>query len=333
MKRTLPLLLVLLSGALPARAQQQTEDTTYVPRVAKPAFTQRHPVVLIDEAHCNLFSTKDLYRGFVTLLRADGMTVFPSRQAFSAALLRSADVLVVADAAATRELNAPTAREPAFRPSECDAVRDWVRAGGALLLVADHAPFASAMDSLGTRFGVEMGKSRTVDTRRVDRETGNIACVAFTREHRTIGDHAITRGRDRSERIQRVVVFGGQSLEGPPGSTKLLVLGPSALDVPISPDSRREATPEQRRKVDPSAEVTSPGAVPAVGRAQALAFAYGKGRVVVLGDGAMLATQFVLGNDAKRMGKDTLRIGLNRPDLDNQQFLLNGMRWLARGLD
>jgi hypothetical protein len=333
MKRSLLLVLALLAGAPPARAQTQVEDSTYLPRVEKPTFTQRHPVVLIDEAHNNLFTTRGMYRSFTALLRGDGFTVFPSRQAFSAALLKNADVLVVADASLTRNLNGPDAREPAFRREECDVVRDWVRSGGALLLIADHAPFGSAMDSLGTRFGVDMGKSRTVDTRRVDRETGNIACIAFTREHKTIGDHPITRGRNRAERINRVIVFGGQSLEGPPGSVELLVLGPSALDVPISPDSRLEATPEQRRRADPNAEVTTPGSVPAVGRAQGLAFDFGKGRVVVLGDGAMFGTQFVFGNEAQRMGKDTLRIGINRPDLDNQQFALNVMHWLARALN
>jgi hypothetical protein len=333
MRRTLLLVLALLAGAPVARAQTQVEDTTWVPRVAKPAFSKTHPVVLIDESHNNLFTTRGMYRGFAALLRDDGLTVFPSKQAFSAALLKTATVLVVADASPTRNYNGTDAREPAFRREECDAVRDWVRDGGALLLIADHAPFGSAMDSLGARFGVDMGKSRTVDTRRVDRETGNIACVAFTREHKTIGEHPITRGRDRSERIQRVVVFGGQSLEGPPGSAKLLVLGPSALDLPISPDSRREATPEQRKRADPDAEVSTPGAVPAVGRAQGLAFDYGKGRVVVLGDGAMFGTQFALGNEAQRMGKERLAIGLNRPDLDNQQFALNVLHWLARLLD
>ena len=30
----------------------------------------------------------------------------------------------------------------------CDAVRDWVKAGGALLLIADHAPMGAANQSL-----------------------------------------------------------------------------------------------------------------------------------------------------------------------------------------
>ncbi len=33
------------------------------------------------------------------------------------------------------------------------------------------------------------------------------------------------------------------------------------------------------------------------------------------------------------MGKDALRLGLNRTDLDNRQFALNVVRWLAGALD
>jgi hypothetical protein len=46
---------------------------------------------------------------------------------------------------------------PAFTPAECDAVRDWVRGGGALLLIADHVPWGDASAILARQFGVEMG--------------------------------------------------------------------------------------------------------------------------------------------------------------------------------
>jgi hypothetical protein len=80
--------------------------------------------------------------------------------------------------------------------------------------------------------------------------------------------------------------------------------------------------------------VSTSGAVTAVDRFQGLAFGFGKGRVVVLGEASMFGSRFVLGTEAQRMGKDRLRIGLNRPDLDdNRQFALNVLRWLARELN
>jgi hypothetical protein len=240
----------------------------------------------------------------------------------------------VADAVGSAEPKAPSARASAFRIAECEAVRDWVEKGGSFLLIADHAPFGSAMDSLAVRFGVDMGKGYTVDTRRMDPEIGNIGCIFFTRALGLLGDHAIMRGRDDTERVDRVATFSGQSLTGPRGSTGLLVLSPSSLDLPFTPDARREATPEALRKADTTATVNTAGAVTAVDRFQGLAFSFGKGRVVVLGEASMFSSQFSLGLDARRRGKDRLRIGLNRPDLDdNQQFALNVVRWLARALN
>ena len=327
-------LLLLTAAATPARSQRQVEDTTFVPKVARPAFIGRPPIVMIDEAHRNQFTLKGAYRAFASLLSLDGLRVIPGVQAFSPQALKDCQVLIVADAAGSVDLTAPSARASAFRIEECDAVRDWVKAGGSLLLIADHAPFGSAMDSLAVRFGVDMGKGYTMDTRRVDPESGNMGCILFTRDKGLLGDHAITRGRDRTERIDRVTTFTGQSLKGPRGSAGLLVLSPSALDLPYTPDARREATPEARREADTTAMVDTPGAVTAVGRFQGLAFSFGKGRVVVLGEASMFSSQFLYGTEALHRGRTRLRIGLNRPDLDdNSQFALNVLRWLARALN
>jgi hypothetical protein len=80
----------------------------------------------------------------------------------------------------------------AFTDSECDAVRDWVRGGGSLLLIADHAPFGATAAALASRFGVEMGKGYawTVSNNSPQPST----TIAYSRQSRTLGDHAITRG-------------------------------------------------------------------------------------------------------------------------------------------
>lgn len=334
MRRTfVPALLLALAAVPAARAQVQVPDSTYVPTVARPAFTKRHPVVMVDEAHHNHFTAGGYYRGLAALLEADGLRVVPGTQPFSPALLRTCDVLVVAGALGDARAGVPAARNSAFRPAECDAVRDWVREGGSLLLVADPAPYASAMDSLGRRFGVEMGKAFVLDTRRVDAEMNNQGCIAHRRDQGALGDHAILRGRNRDERVDHVVAFSGQSLTGPPGSRGLLVLGRSSWDVPFTPDARRETDPRLRARADTSSVPMTPGSAPAMGRFQGVAFAFGKGRVVALGEGSMLSAQFLLGPEALRRGRDRLRIGLNRPDLDNEKFALNVLRWLGRALD
>ena len=63
---------------------------------------------------------------------------------------------------------------------------------------------------------------------------------------------------------------------------------------------------------------------PTAGHAQALAMEVGKGRVVVCGEAAMLSAQV----DAKSGQK----FGMNIDGIDNRQFVLNTLRWLAREL-
>jgi hypothetical protein len=59
----------------------------------------------------------------------------------------------------------------------------------------------------------------------------------------------------------------------------------------------------------------------AAGRAQGIAFKFGKGRVVVLGEAAMLSAQVT--------GAENSKMGMNVPGTDNKQFAINIMHWLS----
>jgi hypothetical protein len=59
---------------------------------------------------------------------------WPSPGEFTAEALRSARVLVISNA------NGEQDGTNAFSAEEIAAVRDWVTAGGSLLLIADHHP-------------------------------------------------------------------------------------------------------------------------------------------------------------------------------------------------
>ncbi len=58
------------------------------------------------------------------------------------------------------------------------------------------------------------------------------------------------------------------------------------------------------------------------GQTQGLAFEWGEGRVVILGESAMVTAQV----------SGRVRYGMNTPDNDNRQFVLNVMHWLSRKL-
>jgi len=189
------------AGVAPA---QQVADSSFDVTVAHPAFVNRHPIVAIDEAHRNFHTATGRYLPFANLLRNDGLRVEASTKPFSAASLRGMDVLVIANALGAGANAGTDASPPAFTDDECDAVRDWVQAGGALLLVSDHTPFGAAAQSLASRFGITFGKGFVLDSvhsfARVAggplAQTGTL--LVFTREAGLLGQHAILAGRDSS---------------------------------------------------------------------------------------------------------------------------------------
>jgi hypothetical protein len=135
----------------------------------------------------------------------------------------------------------------------------------------------------------------------------------FTRASGNLGKHVIFEGRNANERIGKIVAFTGQSLRGPAGSVPMMLLSDAAFDLPPAALKLRS---------DPAAMMAR--AVPANGRCMAVALTVGKGRAVVQAEAAMLSAQVIL-----EPGKAPRPFGMNEPGLDNPQFALNEMRWLA----
>jgi hypothetical protein len=118
------------SGAI----AQQFADPAFDATVERPAFTDRRPLVLVDEAHHNFHTAGGRYRPFAELIKNDGYDVAPNTKKFTADALKGCAILVVANAQGAPAMRSPEASNPAFEPTECDAVHNWVRAGGSLLL-------------------------------------------------------------------------------------------------------------------------------------------------------------------------------------------------------
>ncbi len=291
---------IALLACVPTGATaQQFADPEFDAKVDRPAFTSSHPVVFLDEAHNNFHTAGGRYKPFADLLKNDGYAVTPNKKKFTPDSLKGCAVLVVVNAQGAPLMRSPEAANAAFEPAENDAVDAWLRAGGSLLLIADHHPWGVSTERLATKLGVDMGKSTTLDP--ANSESGAPGQLNFSRVNGLLGDHPILTGRDGSERIDRVLTFAGQSLKGPSGSVALLKFSQFAVDQP------RPAIPGRNG--------------PAAGRAQGLAFALGRGRVVVLGEAAMLSAQV--------NGRQGARMGMNVPGTDNRQFALNLMHWLA----
>lgn len=287
------LLLALVATAL----AQQIADPHFDARVDKPAFSKNFPRVLFDEAHNNFDTINNRYKPFADLLFNDGYHISVNRQPFTKTSLESHKILVIVNPLGAEDVDDEGADAPAFTAEESDAVKDWVRGGGALLLIVDQGPFASAAETLARQLGVDMSKRQTIDPANADKAFNLPSVLVYSRDNHLLAESSITDGRADTERVNRVIVFGGQSLKGPQGSELILNLADSAAE---EIDGKKAS---------------------AAGRAQGIAFRLGKGRVITLGNAAMLSAQVT--------GSDNQPVGMNVPNIDNRKLALNIMHWLS----
>lgn len=302
-RAALPLVAAGLLAAAPVAAQQVADSAFTVPSIA-PAYPHgTGPVVLLDEAHTNFHRLDGRYYVFGKVLRQDGYQVRPNRAPLTAGALDGARVLVIANAlhasnAGKWELPTPSA----FTAAEIAAVRDWVRKGGSLLLIADHMPFPGAAGALAEAFGVHMRNGFAYDSSRT------ISRFTFTRASGRLAAHPVTDGRGAAERVDSVVAFTGQAFQVDAPGRALMTLDRGTIVLePRVAWLFDEQTPSVR----------------GAGLLQGAVLAFGQGRVAVFGEAAMFSAQ--LGGGARRVP-----MGMNDPAApQNAQFLLNVMHWLS----
>jgi hypothetical protein len=312
--RLLSLLTVSLGLALGASVTSlcaQEPWTARQPPAAAPLYPPgTGPVVTVDEAHFNFHTTGGRYRELARILERDGYVVRPERSPLSGNSLRGTRILIIATPLSAR--NRDPAKwsppiYPAFSDAEIRALREWVHGGGALLLIADHLPFAGAMEKLAAAFGFELINGYALDRREI-RQASLDRPFVFTRDGKqadgTLADHPITRGRVPAERVERVMTFMGAAFRAKEPAEPLLVFGKYVSSYQTATFGKLSAT-------TPSA--------PAAGWLQAAARHYGKGRVVLFSEAGMFMART----------RDAKPIGLAHPDAGgNYQLFLNTLHWL-----
>lgn len=293
---------------------QRGADLTYDTSVREPALAKRRPRVLFDHGHNNTHSISGRFAPFANLLRADGCEVASISSPITPALLAGRDVLVTVNA------SGPEGRRDssAFADTEIAAIKEWVSTGGSLLLVADHHPYGPAAAALARAFSVQMVGGWCDDEANVLAGTADSGAIVFERVKGMLGEHSILSGRGPDEAVAAVATFTGQSLIAPEGAAPLLKCADTAVD--RVPTASKSVTAGDTTTTTFETRDTS-----AAGHCQGLAMPFGEGRLVVLGEAAMLSAQI----DAK----SGLKFGMNVPGLDNRRFVLNTMRWLTGELD
>ena len=298
---------------LPWTNSIQIADSRFDPKVAKPTYTDSHPRIAVDAAHNNFHTAEGRYKPLVEMLRSDGYQITGNREKFTKESLKNTDVLVVAF---PRPKDPNTLDDP-FEAAETEALQRWVNEGGSLLFVVDLWPTGVWGKSLAARFGVRTGIGDVNDPDNFYKDAnlgGSTSNILFDRAKGLISDHPITNGRDASERVNKVATFTGEALEGPENAGHLLIFSDKAYETPRL--NKQEVVGGQTANVTAFGEKTL-----VKGKCQAMAFEYGKGRVVVLGEASMITAQ---------LSGDTF--GMNSPGVDNKKFALNIFHWLSRAL-
>ncbi len=280
----------------------ETIKTKYIPHNT---FTKvKGKRILIDEGHNNLHTIGGTYAALSGVLSTAGFKVKGYNGKFDEVSLKSVDLLIIsnpfADVLDSLARRAAAAKQPfrwsdaasksAYTNEEATAIKQWVKNGGSLLLILDHAPNPIAGNLIAEALGVEIRNVATYDKlyRDPSVDTTVATTIIFTKSKGLLGKHPILNG------VDSVTTVTGSSLVGPPQSEVLLYLPATATDQDWLPETR-------------SFRIRS-----AAGRTQGVAFFHGKGRVVVLGEAAMISADMI-----------------SKSNRGNWQITLNIFKWLS----
>jgi hypothetical protein len=325
-KSPLRLTLIAFFLSVGVASAQQIPDPNFDATVTQPTYTTTHPRVAIDQAHDNFHTKDDLFKPFADLLRNDGYSVGANTAKFTSVSLQGIDVLVISNAIGKLE-NDNNNSTPAFTKPECDAVYDWVQRGGSLFLIADHAPMGDGAAPLAERFGVKLGNGFVFETNPDNFDDKDPTELVFSDHNHLLDSNPITRGRNGAERLHRLVAFTGESVTIPRGGNAILRLSPTVGEV-----HTREAVQPLYDDDAVKAKANLEAAArqwPIVGRAMAVAFKMGRGRVVVSGEAGMLTAQVFKEKDKDGTEKFVGKTGMSVPGNDDKQYVLNVLHWLS----
>lgn len=281
---------------------QQVSDTTFSPEIPNPRYTEigTGSTVYIDRTHQNFHTLAGRYRTFGNVLTKDGYVVESFDKDFTKTDLSEIGILVISNALAENARGPFVIPTPsAFQNHEIEAVRQWVMEGGALLLIADHMPFAGASAELAQAFGFTFYDSFLMNA-------DTTGFVDYSRQNGRLANHPILAAQAGEPAIDSVLSFTGQGFAVPEGAFSLL--NPSEDQTLYLTDTMwvfHEKTP------------TLSGA----GLSQGAIMPYGKGRIAVFGEAAMFTGQLA--------GPQQYPVGMNSPDApQNYRFLLRIIHWL-----
>jgi hypothetical protein len=305
MKRILIVILTgVLAGILPSCSSNDPHpDDAFDVSVTVPHYTRSHPSILFDHAHKNHHRIDGSYHPWATLLSNDGCVVTGTDAPIDSLLLAHTDVYVTATAMGYKD----PGEIPPYTDAEIAYAERWVHNGGSMLIITEHYPFGLAMQPLLNTFGVSVHNGYTEDTTMTDPSVADALLFESSRGH-------VNTNHPVMDNIERIVTFTGASVKGDSSWSPLLIFSGNAQNYNVDIKVERDGG-------DTKVSVMYADHYSGAGYVQGMCKEYGKGRIVVLAESALLTAQIDRNGNA---------FGMNIPGRDNKQFALNIIRWLAQ---
>jgi hypothetical protein len=207
----------LAVATVPAAAQQRPDPNANV-TVADPTFPKgTGPVIAIDSRHHELHTITTGFAAFAALLANDGYRMQDFDQELTPANLAKVQVLVLANPrnAKPSPTGSPLDSLSAFTDEEIATLHAWVESGGALLITADHPPYAGTVRPLAASFGF------TINRYAAHPKGAPGAEELFNRANGDLIEGPLTQG------VDQVQTFFGTAFTAPPPAAVLLRLDSS----------------------------------------------------------------------------------------------------------
>ncbi|WP_312747302.1 hypothetical protein [Sphingobacterium multivorum] len=299
MNRFIASLFLLLLGIAQLSAQQVADEQFHYPISDPHHRIANGPLLLFDEAHNNPVTLRGAYAPFSDLLQADGYRLRSAKEKISYDQLKEVKIYISINALYNPE-NWKLPTYSAFNDQEIETLRQWVFDGGSLFLVTDHMPCGGSVQTLGAAFGIHIVNGFALPK--------NGRPEIFSKDRETLLSNEITTGSGKE--IDSIMCWGGTGFIVPTTAHIISLLN-EEYDIYLPNDANQIKRP-------------IPGDIPRLsgkGFANGAYMQFGKGRIVVFGDGAPFSAQLHGIKSEKR--------GMNHPAAtQNAQFLLNIIHWL-----
>jgi len=290
---------MIIFGSISSIAQQVSDENFSYP-ISVPMYEKGEgPLILFDEAHNNASTLKGAYSAFGRLLQQDGYNVVTARESVSIDLLKKGQIFVTVNAMYDLEdWNLPA--KSAFSLEEINALSAWVSSGGSLFLVTDHMPCGASVHDLAGRFGINVINGFAL------RNDG--LPEVFSKQRNTLFSNVITSPPGKE--IDSIMCWGGTGFIVPSDAHVISVLG-NDYNIYLPDD-----VSQIQRPLPPNLPYVS-----GKGLVNGAYLKFGKGKIVIFGDGAPFSAQLQGIKNNKR--------GMNHPGArQNAQLLLNIVHWL-----